>query len=47
VPLQNLLDYIEGQRDPRRISRDFPAASREMAIAALERAKFLLVSTHG
>ena len=44
VPLQNLLDYLEGGETLDEFFDDF---SREQAIAALEHAKSLLVSKLG
>jgi hypothetical protein len=36
VPLQNLLDYLEGGETLDEFLDDFPTVSREQAIAALE-----------
>lgn len=44
VPLQALLDYLEGGHPLRDFLDDFPTVSREQAIAALEQAKDLLVA---
>lgn len=44
VPLQALLDYIEGGHPLADFLDDFPSVSREKAIAALEQAKDLLVA---
>ena len=43
VPFQALLDYLEGGHPLDDFLDDFPTVSREMAIAALEEAKSLLV----
>lgn len=47
VPLQNLLDYLEGGETLDEFLDDFPTVTREQAIAALEHAKSLLVSKLG
>jgi uncharacterized protein (DUF433 family) len=44
VPLQALLDYIEGGHPLGEFLEDFPSVSREQAIAALEQARDLLVA---
>jgi uncharacterized protein (DUF433 family) len=44
VPLQALIDYIEGGHPLADFLDDFPTVSREQAIAALEQAKELLVA---
>ena len=44
VPLQALLDYLEGGHPLADFLDDFPTVSREQAIAALEQAKELLVA---
>ena len=44
VPLQALLDYIEGGHPLADFLEDFPTVSREQAIGALEQAKELLVA---
>ena len=44
VPLQALLDYLERGHPLSDFLDDFPTVSREMAIAALEQAKELLVA---
>ncbi|HYK00493.1 MAG TPA: DUF433 domain-containing protein [Thermoanaerobaculia bacterium] len=44
VPLQALLDYLEGGHPLADFLEDFPTVSREQAIAALEEAKELLVA---
>src|SRR5271166_3026942 len=41
VPLQTLLDYLEGGQSLDEFLDDFPTVSREAAIAALEQAKSL------
>lgn len=45
VPVQTLLDYLERDRDLSEFLEDFPTVSREQAVAALEEAKQLLVSS--
>ena len=47
VPLQALLDYLEGGQSLDEFLDDFPTVSREAAIAALEQAKSLLVDQLG
>lgn len=42
VPVQNLIDYIEGGHDLGDFLGDFPSVTREMAIAALELARSAL-----
>jgi len=44
VPLQALLDYLEGGHPLSDFLDDFPTVTREMAITALEQAKDLLVA---
>jgi uncharacterized protein (DUF433 family) len=44
VPLQALIDYLEGGHPLSDFLEDFPTVSREHAIAALEQAKELLVA---
>ena len=44
VPFQALLDYIEGGHPLADFLDDFPSVSRDMAVAALEQAKELLVA---
>jgi uncharacterized protein (DUF433 family) len=39
VPLQTLLDYLEGGQPLSDFLDNFPTVSRELAIAALEQAK--------
>ena len=43
VPFQALLDYLEGGETLDEFLDDFPTVTREAAIAALERAKTILV----
>src|SRR5215472_4191790 len=43
VPFRALLDYLEGGETLDEFLDDFPTVSREAAIAALERAKTILV----
>lgn len=45
VPFQALLDYLEEGQTLDDFLADFPTVSREAAIAALEQAKSLLVSS--
>jgi len=44
VPVQALIDYLEGGHPLADFLEDFPTVSREQAIAALEQAKELLVA---
>lgn len=44
VPVQALIDYLEGGHPLSDFLDDFPTVSREQAIAALEQAKELLVA---
>jgi uncharacterized protein (DUF433 family) len=44
VPLQALLDYLEGGHTLDQFLDDFPSVSRELAVRALEQAKELLVA---
>ena len=39
VPMQALIDYIEGGHSLNEFLDDFPSVTREIAIAALEQAK--------
>jgi uncharacterized protein (DUF433 family) len=43
VPFQALLDYLEGGQTIDEFLDDFPTVSKDAAVAALERAKSLLV----
>jgi len=45
VPLQNLIDYIEGGYTLDEFIGDFPSVTREQAIAGLEEARNLLNET--
>jgi uncharacterized protein (DUF433 family) len=47
VPVQNLIDYLEGGDSLEEFLDDFPTVSREQAIAALEVAKEALVRSAG
>ena len=47
VPLQALLDYLEGGQTLDELLDDFPTVSREAALHALEHARALLVSELG
>ncbi len=44
VPLQALIDYIEGGHTLDEFLSDFPTVRRELAIAALEQAKKHLIA---
>lgn len=44
VPLQALIDYLEGGHTLEQFLADFPTVRRDLAIAALERAKEHLIS---
>jgi uncharacterized protein (DUF433 family) len=44
VPVQALIDYIEGGHSLNAFLDDFPTVTRDMAIAALEQAKALLIA---
>jgi uncharacterized protein (DUF433 family) len=44
VPLQALIDYLEGGHPLADFLDDFPTVSREQAVAALEQAKELLLA---
>jgi uncharacterized protein (DUF433 family) len=44
VPVQALIDYIEGGHPLADFLDDFPTVSRDQAIAAIEQAKELLVA---
>ena len=44
VPVQALIDYIEGGHPLEQFLDDFPTVTREIAIAALEQAKALLIA---
>jgi uncharacterized protein (DUF433 family) len=44
VPFQALLDYLEGGQKLDDFLSDFPTVSREIAIAALEEAKALVLA---
>jgi len=45
VPIQTLLDYLEGGHPLDEFLDDFPTIKREQAVALLEHAKILLVSS--
>ena len=47
VPFQTLLDYLEGGETLDEFLQQFPTATREMAIAALESAKNMLLANIG
>jgi uncharacterized protein (DUF433 family) len=44
VPVQNLFDYLEGTSSLEEFLQDFPAVSREAAVAVIEDAKGRLFS---
>ncbi len=44
VPLQALLDYLEGGHTLDEFLDDFPSVGRDLAVRALEQAKDLLVA---
>ncbi len=44
VPVQTLLDYLEGGHPLAEFLDDFPTVTKSQAIATLEQAKHLLVS---
>jgi uncharacterized protein (DUF433 family) len=44
VPFRNLLDYLEGGHTLDEFLEQFPAVTREAAIAALEHAKELVIA---
>jgi len=47
VPVQALIDYIEGGHSLSAFLDDFPTITREIAIAALEQAKASLIADTG
>jgi uncharacterized protein (DUF433 family) len=47
VPIQTLLDYLEGGHTLGEFLDDFPTVKREQAVALLEHAKHLLVAGAG
>ncbi len=44
VPVQALIDYIEGGHSLEKFLDDFPTVSRSIAVAALEQAKLHLLA---
>ena len=44
VPVQALIDYIEGGHSLEKLLDDFPTVSRSVAVAALEQAKVHLLA---
>jgi uncharacterized protein (DUF433 family) len=44
VPVQALIDYIEGGHSLKEFLDDFPTVTREIAVAALEQAKAHLIA---
>ena len=47
VPFQTLLDYLEGGETLDEFLEQYPGVSREIAIAALEEAKALILARFG
>lgn len=45
VPLQNLIDYLEGNYTIDEFLEDFPSVTREQAIQGLDEARNLLTET--
>jgi uncharacterized protein (DUF433 family) len=45
VPLQNLIDYLEGGYTLNEFLDDFPSVTREQAVRGLEEARNLLTET--
>ncbi len=45
VPLQNLIDYLEGGESIEDFLDGFPSVKREQVIAVIEAAKFTLLAT--
>ena len=45
VPLQNLVDYLEGDYTLDEFLDDFPSVTREQAVRGLEEARALLTET--
>jgi uncharacterized protein (DUF433 family) len=43
VPVQTLLDYLEGGQSLQEFLDDFPTVSREQAVAVLEQLKHILL----
>lgn len=44
VPVQALIDYIEGGHSLEKFLDDFPTVSRDIAVAAIEQAKLHLLA---
>jgi uncharacterized protein (DUF433 family) len=44
VPVQALIDYLQGGHSPQEFLDDFPTVTRELAIAALEQANAHLIA---
>jgi uncharacterized protein (DUF433 family) len=44
VPIQTLFDYLEGRQTLEDFLEGFPTVSRDMAVAALQEAKDLLLA---
>lgn len=47
VPFQTLLDYLEGGETLDELLKQYPGVGRELAIAALEEAKALILAPFG
>jgi uncharacterized protein (DUF433 family) len=47
VPMQALIDYLEGGQTIGEFLEDFPTVSKDMAVAALDLAKSLIVAQLG
>lgn len=47
VPLQNLIDYLEGGESIEDFLDDFPSVKREQVIAVIEAAKLKMLETVG
>lgn len=45
VPVQNLIDYLEGGHDIDEFLDDFPSVTREQVLAVLEQSKNLLIDS--
>ncbi|MBI2350522.1 MAG: DUF433 domain-containing protein [Deltaproteobacteria bacterium] len=45
VPVQTLLEYLEGDRSIKDFLEEFPTVTREQVIAFLEEAKELMIET--
>jgi len=45
VPVQTLLEYLEGDRSIKDFLEEFPTVTREQVVAFLEEAKELMIET--